>query len=427
MWSKLNDILFSPVKVVQLGNSNTFAIFFIGERLNLGVELGLITDDLIDFQEEIYKNNTNDILQVNSDVAYTNVDELNVRMGSDQDVVSNIRGTSALKTYIYTQEGDDEFFVSSDADERLATIPFVDVLYGTLDYMEGDLYMSSGSGRHRLLMSDVFSMISKGVGRQGPAELTNTSLSNLADNLGNIYFNSEGNWYGGINIWLGTGEDVLNVTSVQNVEPNRTITSVFAGNGSDVLGISLDDSEHSLFVGNGQGGDDTLDASESSLPVILFGDGGSDTILGGTSEDVLIGDYGRVFWIDEAENEVGRVGGGGYDDYNDGVIRQINRIEAVYPPPAINYDDHPELMSSNDTISGNGARDVIVGCADDDVIRGNDGSDVILASFGEILFDDSDNGELYGLRSIHSLNCSNSTDERNHVYGNDGDGKYMLL
>lgn len=417
-----------PVKVWQLGNSDTYAIFFTGERLNSGVTLSLNTSGLDDFYSEIYKNNTNDILHVNSDVAYTNVDVLNIFMGHGQDIVSNVRGTSA-ETYINTQEGDDKFFLASDADEVNVTAAFPEVLYGFLDYMEGDLHISSGRGRHRLLMSDAFSVIDKGVGSKGQAELTDSSLLNLADNIGNIYFsaNGAGNWFDGIDLWLGRGDDHLNVTSIQALAPYRTTTCVHAGKGRDVLTISLEISEYSLFVGNGQGDDDVLDASNSSLPVILFGDGGNDILHGGTSEDVLFGDYGRVFWIDEVGNEVARVGGGGYDDFTDGEVRQIHRIEAVYPPSAIRYNDS-ELISGNDTIYGNEARDVIIGCGGEkDVMFGNEGSDILLGGFGELVFDDSDNGTLYGLRSIESLNCSNSNDEMNEIYGNHGDGKRVCL
>jgi len=416
-----------PVKVLQLGNSDTYAIFFVGERLNAGVTLSLLTEGLSDFYSEIFVNRTNDILAKTSDTVYTNVDFLNIHMGH-QNIVSNIRGTSA-ETHIFTQEGDDHFFVSSDANESNETLVSAEVLYGVLDYMERDLHIHCDSGRHRLFMSDAFSWIGKG-GPSNEAILTNSSLLNLADNLGNIYFaaGALGNWFEGIDLWLGRADDYLNVTSIQALAPGQTFTSVHAGNGSDVLSISLEYSEYSLFVGNGQGGDDKLDASDSSLPVILFGDGGNDIMYGGTSEDVLIGDYGRVFWIDDMENEVARVGGGGYDDYSDGVVRQIHRIEASNPPSEINYYDDPVLSSGSDNITGNGARDVIIGGGGEkDIMSGNEGSDIILGSFGVLLFDDSSEGALYGLRSLESFNCSDSSGEENVIYGNEGDGKFVTF
>ena len=243
----------SACKVWELGNSRTFAIFFVGQRLNTGVELWYDTSALVDFSPEIFSNMTNDILRMNSDVAYTSIDLLTIFMGH-QSIVSNVRGTSAI-TRIVTQEGNDKFFVGGDANENITTASYIDVLYGVLDYIERDLYLEAQSGRHRLLMSDVFSDIAKGVGSRGYAKLTRASLEDLADNLGNVYFTADsGNWFDGVNLWLGDAGDQLNVTSIPAVPFNRTTTNIHAGNGSDILSINLIDTENvgSLFVANGQ-------------------------------------------------------------------------------------------------------------------------------------------------------------------------------
>jgi hypothetical protein len=409
-----------PVKVIQLGGSNTFAIFFIGERLNAGVKLSFETDLLIDFFSEQYKNATNDILHLTSDVAYTNVDELRIYMGK-QDIVANIRGTSAAETFIEFQNGDDKVFVSSDADETVATADYVDHLFGVLDYIEGNLHLECNKGRHRLLISDVFSSIAKGVGLHGPAILTNSSFENLASNLGNIYFSANaGNWYDGITIWLGTEGDELDIKSVQALAPNRTVTSVHSGNGTDTLNITVRASNHSLLVANGQGDDDLIDASNSSLPVILFGDGGNDTLHGGSSGDVLFGDYGEVLWFDKNGVVVARVGGGGYGDFTDGEVRQISQIRGIFPPMNINY-----LDSGNDIVYGNAGRDVIFGCGGEiDFLNGDEGSDLLFGDFGVVhLTSNASNGNLFGILSVDSVNCTFHGGGRNNIVGNAGNGK----
>ena len=91
----------NPVAVRWLGGSDTFAIFFIGERLNGKVQLSLETDQLTEFDSEQYKNSTKDILAATSDIAYTNVDMLRIYTGK-QGIVANIRGTSAA-TFIESQ------------------------------------------------------------------------------------------------------------------------------------------------------------------------------------------------------------------------------------------------------------------------------------------------------------------------------------
>ena len=415
-----------PVAVRRLGDSDTFAIFFIGERLNGKVGLSLETDQLIDFDSEQYKNSTNDILAVTSDIAYTNVDVLRIYTG-EQGIVANIRGTSA-ETFIESQNGDDKVFVSSEADENVNTADTVDRLFGVLDYIGGNLHLQCNGGRHRMLISDMFSTIAKGVGVQGPAVLTDSSLENLASNLGNIYYSANGgNWYGGITIWLGVEGDKLDITSVQALAPNRTLTSVHSGNGTDTLIITVKASNYSLLVANGQGGDDLLDASNSSLPVILFGDGGNDTLRGGNNRDILFGDYGEVLWFGEDGVVVARVGGGGYGDFTDGAVRQIGQVRGIFPPVDINYSDSG-LDSGNDTIHGNADRDVIFGCGGElDVLNGDDGSDLLFGDFGVIhLASNASNGNLFGILSIDSLDCSQGGG-RNKIYGNTGNGKYLVF
>ena len=66
-----------------------------------------------------------------------------------------------------------------------------------------------------------------------------------------------------------------------------------------------------LFIANGQEDNDVIDASNSTMHMILIGDGGDDVIYGGLNENVLIGDYGEVMWVDpETGVIVARQGGG---------------------------------------------------------------------------------------------------------------------
>lgn len=80
----------SAVKVWSIGDA--FAVFIAGERLGDDVDIKLYTDSLEGFDSEMYLNETNDILRQNSDVAYANLEELDILMG-DIGVVVNARGT----------------------------------------------------------------------------------------------------------------------------------------------------------------------------------------------------------------------------------------------------------------------------------------------------------------------------------------------
>jgi hypothetical protein len=259
----------STVRVWQLGKSDTFVIIFVGERLNAGVSLSLISTKLQNFNGEIFHNETSAVIMKNSDVAYTNVDELRITLGYQGDVVGNIRGTTA-DTYIETQGGDDKFFIASDANENQETALTASVLYGVLDYIEGDLHIDLKGGSHRLLVSDCFSAIPKGVGAAGPVEITNASIENLGDDVGNIYFTTSSNdWLGGVVMWFGKGNDLITVKSVPTLgsTASRTTTSLHAGKGNDIITIELKEGDNvgALFIANGQDGDDSLDGTASTV------------------------------------------------------------------------------------------------------------------------------------------------------------------
>ena len=50
-----------------------------------------------------------------------------------------------------------------------------------------------------------------------------------------------------------------------------------------------------------------LDASSSSLPVNLFGDGGNNELNSGRSKAFFFGDYGEVIWYNKDGKVVARV------------------------------------------------------------------------------------------------------------------------
>ena len=98
-----------------------------------------------------------------------------------------------------------------------------------------------------------------------------------------------------MDIWLGNN-NIMHVESIPTISDFRTTTTVNTGPGDDLLTVSLDSVENAdaMFVANGQDGADTIDCSNSSLPVFLFGGNGRDTMIGGSANDVVFGDFGRV-------------------------------------------------------------------------------------------------------------------------------------
>ena len=134
--------------------------------------------------------------------------------------------------------------------------------------------------------------------------------------------------------------------------------------------------------------------------------GGDDTLYGGLNENVLIGDYGQVKWIDEDGNVVARQGGGGYGDFTDNTLRNIHLVESLYPPLYTRGIPTNSFDSGSDTIHGNGARDIIFGSGGGlDELHGYSSSDILIGDFAIILLDASVE-YLYGVYSIDSHNCT---------------------
>ena len=374
-----NTTCTNAVKVYSVGDG--YLVFFVGERLDKDVYIN-VTTQLDGFEPEYFQNMTQTIIPRNSDITYYNVETLEIGLG-DASTVVNVRGTSAT-TSITTQQSDDFIFISSEANQDVSNADVVDVLLGWLDYIEQDLHINANGGRHRMLISDEKSEISKGAA-ENPAHLQSESLTELASNLGDIFFNATGgNWNAGLNIWLGKNKDTLKVTTIPSVDSTTgtmTATMIHAGDGDDVLTVSLstDDQDGALFIANGQDGNDIIDASGSSFPLILIGDNGADTLTGGTGSDIVIGDYGRVSWIDSSDGTVAATTGrGGYNDFTDGIIRTVSIIESNA------YEEGGE----DEIVLGEGDN-VGIGGAFDDTIECGTGNDIASGDSIVIIFNAS--------------------------------------
>ncbi len=85
-------------------------------------------------------------------IEYNHVATLNLDLGPHDNVV-NVQGTTAV-TNIFGHGGNEQFFVSSLADESLQTAPAADFLLGNLAGILGNLNLAAGAGTHKLYISN---------------------------------------------------------------------------------------------------------------------------------------------------------------------------------------------------------------------------------------------------------------------------------
>jgi Ca2+-binding RTX toxin-like protein len=123
--------------------------------------------------------------------------------------------------------------------------------------------------------------------------------------------------------------------------------------------------------------DDVVDASGSSLPLIVFGGQGVDRITGGSGRDILFGDRGRVEYRDANGVLVAFFGNAGPGDFTDGVIRPVSAAYSVDP-----------TIGGGDVLLAGAGGNLVIGGAGADQIEANSDSlaDYVLGDNGSMLF-----------------------------------------
>ncbi len=98
-----------------------------------------------------------------------------------------------------------------------------------------------------------------------------------------------------LEIFLGSGGNTFSVNgTMKRSDGFRTITSLNTGAGNDNVTVNLSAATDGFFALNTEAGDDTVDAHNSTLPLVIFGGEGNDNITGGQGGDIIFGDEGLV-------------------------------------------------------------------------------------------------------------------------------------
>ncbi len=352
-----------------------------GERVD--VEQGLVTQ-----------------LSMPGQITHNAVDRLEIYLTEGADV-ANVRGTSA-QTVIHGLEADDRYFVSSLADIGLGE-PTPAFLDGVLDDVAADVEVQGGDGDNLLMISDRASATPDVGGVMDVGRVAGLSP-------GEIRYEAEGTFAGGVTVWTGSGGDEISVLGARLDGDNttlawegradgieaRTVTTLNTRAGDDHVDIALAET-HGLFVLNAGDGNDTVDGSASTLGFVVVGGPGNDGVTTGAGDDIVFGDAGRVQYCQGGlpvlayHGGVADCGGGivtllGDEDVanlNDGVARKPARLFSlpVAPGPAdgVPYASDPATGDvwpvgfNNRLASGSG----------DDLVWGGSGADLVQAAAGD--------------------------------------------
>ena len=351
--------------VDKLGD--TYLVRYMGEVVGGDATItamALDTTMLVNRQVELYQGASIDSRKLAAGIAYGDIESLNIELSSGNDAF-NVRGTS-IPTVLKTGLGDDTVAVGSDTNLPNAHAANVEV-FGRLDYIEATLTVDGGSsGKNRLMITDTATTSGRTL------ELTSGLVKGAPADI--VYMGAD--FTRGIMLWMGNQRDVVHVKSTFGVDgATRTVTSLFTGGGNDEVTVALAAGTDGFFVVGTQSGDDTIDATASTLPLVLVGGTGKDTIKAGKADDIIFGDEGYVSF--------GAVRLGDTTDTN------TEFDVPVGPPSVATSTGCTSTTFGNDIItSTGGSSDIIIGGLGDDVITSDSGSDIVLGDEGFVVFGD---------------------------------------
>ena len=197
-----------------------------------------------------------------------------------------------------------------------------------------------------------------------------------------------------VEFFLGNGGNTVNVTG--NLEPDnglQTVTVINTGAGNDHVTVSLNATVGGIFSLNMEDGDDYVDASASTLPLIIFGGKGSNTIKGGQGGDIIFGHEGRVDYYNATGSLITRLGLGlserttltpGQTATTDTDVPYYQTDDLVHPATLITTRDVGGSGSAVDAITGGAGNDVILGSGAGDTINAGNGNNIIIGGYGEV-------------------------------------------
>jgi len=310
------------VQVLTFGNVHM--IIFMGAHERVEIDVVETSEDFI---------GSYDLAKRTDGINFYGMEALNILLGSAHDIF-NVQGTTAGTTTIYGNEGNEIFNVSSDTD---------DLDNGSLDDIFGDLVIHAGQGEHTLNISN-----HNDADPDENVEIRRDSVTGLS--LGDITYDAQGSFAGGVNIWAGKSDDQLTVFGTLAGD----ITSLWLNSGDDRLLFADDVStENGLTIIFGEAGDDSLGLDLNAIwsaEMMLFGDEGA--VLFGDRQ-ILV--YGRDRVPEKSIENLGTA---------------VGSVQAV----------------GNDDLQGGSGNDVMLGGPGDDTLTGGMGSDVIIGDAGEMIF-----------------------------------------
>jgi Ca2+-binding RTX toxin-like protein len=340
-------------------------------------------------------------LDMSGDITYITFDVLNLLLGAGPNDLT-IESTHAGETNIPFGDGNDTLNVKTTGgslnldlqggNDTVNVGSLAPGIGGTLNGIDDLVTILGGVG------FDVVNVDDTGDFGANAGTLDSDLLSGFGMGGGIHYVTIEQ-----LDISLGQGTDDVSVigtmTGSGGFEP---ITLLRTGGGGDIVNVDLHTGADGFFALDTEAGDDEVDASGSTLPLVIFGGEDSDTIRGGDGDDVILGDRGRVDYRDATGTLITRLGIGlaervviptGSADASelevplwqtDGIARSPSFVTTRDVETGGANDDRMWGQRGDDTMHGGEGDDEIIGGLGADSLTGDAGHDVILGDVGVV-------------------------------------------
>lgn len=193
----------------------------------------------------------------------------------------------------------------------------------------------------------------------------------------------------GLQLFLGNQGNTINITSTLGRSDFRDVTMVYAGEGNNNVTVALNQASDGMLALDLGNGNNVVDASASTVGMVIIGGNGNNTITGGQGNDMIFGGPASVDYYNASGTLVTQLGVP-LDDLNL-LGHSVTGASAVTPPYGQTDGSLQDSIvatslgtGGNNTIVDGSGNDIIMGGAGVNNITVGNGNDVVFGANGSV-------------------------------------------
>jgi Ca2+-binding RTX toxin-like protein len=343
----------------SIGTANNFFDIIVDGQVDATANDGIYLRSLSNLTIGTVTSNNSDV-RVQLDAAAQNIDILNS---------INAAGNVTL-------EGENTLSLGANGEINAGVNVFIlarDITLGTVKAASGEVFIEAKDSLELAADSNIFANGNITM-KIDSDPLDDPGVGGTTNIYGNVTSNGIVEIEGGVDddIFTFNGIITAGAATISSFEGEdefyfqgiNTPLTVYAGSGDDYAEINAPDSANGILIFNAGAGNDTIDASQAALALVLNGEDDDDTITGGMGDDLI--------------------GGGDGDDTIDGK-EGADKIfgDSTFEKSLGNSFTATNTGSGEDNLQGGDGADLIKGEGENDRIFGGDGNDDIAGGLGD--------------------------------------------